>query len=92
MEREHTEYTGYVTGDSGREHTIIIEVDYELGYDGIGEYEFWGHKEYDRGDLVVWDAWVTDAWVERNGKTRRIDPNSWVAEHVMEEFKQEFDC
>lgn len=35
------------------EKEIEVFVDYSSGYDGIGHYEYWGSKEYDKGNLCV---------------------------------------
>lgn len=35
------------------EKEIEIFVDYSSGYDGIGHYEYWGSKEYDKGNLCI---------------------------------------
>lgn len=35
------------------EKEIEVFVDYSSGYDGIGHYEYWGSKEYDKGNLCI---------------------------------------
>ena len=35
------------------EKEIEISVSYSSGYDGIGHYEYWGSREYQRGHLCV---------------------------------------
>jgi hypothetical protein len=35
------------------EKTITIDIDYSTYYDGIGPYEYWGSKEYDKGYLCA---------------------------------------
>jgi hypothetical protein len=32
---------------------IEIEIDYSSYFDGIGHYEYWGSKEYDKGHLCI---------------------------------------
>ena len=38
-------------GDS--DETVTCEVHYDEYYDGIGSYEFWGQRCYDKGDLCL---------------------------------------
>ena len=86
------EYTAYVDGASGYEHTVVIEVDYRVELcGGIGYYEFWGHTEYDAGTPAPVDEQVVGAWVERNGKFRRISNDSWVTESALEQFIQNWE-
>ena len=35
------------------EKEIEVFVSYSSGYDGIGHYEYWGSKEYDKGNLCI---------------------------------------
>ena len=36
-----------------REKEIQLEIDYSSYFDGIGHYEYWGSKEYDKGQLCI---------------------------------------
>lgn len=45
---------------------VSVEVDYEWQNDGIGAYEYWGSKQYDRGtDYVV----ILDSKYDRSNFT-----------------------
>ena len=87
------EYTAYITGDSGNEHQILIEVEYNVDREGgIGAYEFWGHMEYDEGKLAPCDAQVVGAWLVRHDdQYREIDTDSWVAEAALERFIENWE-
>ena len=90
--RYSDEYVACVVGPSGREHTVAICVEYNVeNCGGIGFYEFWGHTEYDGGKPCICNELVTDAWVDYNGKSRRISTRSWVAEDALEDFRQNWE-
>lgn len=35
------------------EKEIEVTVDVSVYFDGIGPYEYWGHKGYDKGDICI---------------------------------------
>jgi hypothetical protein len=43
----------YYLGIEEEEKEITISVDYSVYYDGIGPYEYWGSKGYDKGNLCA---------------------------------------
>lgn len=47
------EYTIYYLNTQGEEMELTLEIEYETSYDGIGPYEFWGFKGFDKGHLCV---------------------------------------
>jgi len=47
------EYTLYYLDQQGEEWEITLEVEYETSNDGIGPYEFWGFRGFDKGNLCV---------------------------------------
>ena len=91
-----TTYETEVDSDSGRLHRLALDVEYTIGCDGIGSYEFWGEKCFDSGKEYIEEAWATAAYLVRVGyKSKREDiPNirgisnihpykdRWVYEHT----------
>lgn len=47
------EITVYFFDKNGNEKEIEVEVEVSAYFDGIGPYEYWGSKGYDKGNLCV---------------------------------------
>ena len=60
----------YIEGASGGEHLIEAEFTFSIGNDGIGSYEYWGVKGFDKGfnyieDILISSVYLIRANVER---------------------------
>lgn len=63
----------YTIEDEENDMTADVMLEYTEEYDGIGPYEFWGAKCYDRGHLVINDIRLEskkDIHVIRNDEER----------------------
>ena len=61
----------YIECDRFGEHEIKCDFDVDVENDGIGEYEYWGAKGYDKGTdyLVLTD--VYDCKLIRSGRVEK---------------------
>ena len=59
------EYLGIIHGESGWEHDVNAIIEYTVGNDGIGAYEFWGERCYDYGRDYIEEAYAVDAELYR---------------------------
>ena len=57
----------YIEGDSGGEHLIEVEFTFSIGNDGIGSYEYWGCKGYDKGMNYIEDVSISSIHLVREG-------------------------
>lgn len=60
-----------IRGANGREHNVDLDVEYTLGCDGIGSYEFWGERCFDAGRDYIEEAWAVAAWLTRHRVVER---------------------
>lgn len=49
-----------------KEKELVVTAEVTLGYDGIGSYEFWGQKCYDKGQLRLEEYKVIEARTDVN--------------------------
>ncbi len=64
-----------------REYDIEFEAtDIEVGNDGIGGYECWGYRGYDKGRDYVEDFKVEDLKVFRCGRMIKVTPK--LQQHI----------
>lgn len=72
----------YVTSEkSGYEHCIRFIAECSINNDGIGAYEFWGSRGYDKGTAYITVDSV-ECYMVRNGKERRIITNDAIDKEV----------
>lgn len=57
----------YIEGASGGEHLIEAEFTFFIGNDGIGSYEYWGCKGYDKGVNYIEDVNISSIHLVRDG-------------------------
>ena len=75
---------------NSEEKEIEFFCDYEIQNDGIGSYEFWGSKEFDKGiDYVVLEevTWDKNLYSERENNIIK----DWVTENwksIKKEIEQ----
>ena len=55
----------YIEGASGGEHLIEAEFTFSIGNDGIGSYEYWGVKGFDKGFNYVEDILISSVYLIR---------------------------
>ena len=66
------EYQTEVNGKHG-DHEIVIDFEYSVYNDGIGSYEFWGAKGYDKGCNYIEIEEVTYAAIIREGHCSSLE-------------------
>lgn len=90
------EDTIYITSNSGYEHCIKFIAQCSVCNDGIGSYEFWGSRGYDKGtDYIAVDS--IECYMVRNNKERKIIGNDIIAREVdkivrKKKIEDQYDC
>lgn len=69
---------------------VELECDMLLQNNGIGAYEYWGYRGYDRGQ----DYWECDGPIEWNKKAYTEQENKAIEEYIQEnegKLQEEFE-
>lgn len=57
----------YIIGEARREHLIEVEFTFSISNNGIGPYEYWGCKGYDKGVDYIEDVNISSIHLVRDG-------------------------
>lgn len=88
---------------SNRELEVTVDVDGRTYSDGIGSYEFWGHKSYDKGNQCVEidDIRLVEAyWTDNGNEIKNLNEkykfyniiDDYIKNDIMNEVKEELLC
>ena len=80
-----------IEGKNGGEHELEVEFTFSIGNDGIGSYEYWGCKGYDKGFDYIDEITIISIYlIGKGNKKRRIELPDMLDE-IEEKIHDEFD-
>lgn len=77
-----------IESSSGNEHELEIEFDYSVGNDGIGPYEYWGCKGYDKGTDYIEDVTITGIEIVCNFPRKDKSSNPILSKDGYRQYKE----
>lgn len=77
-----------IESSSGNEHELEIEFDYSVGNDGIGPYEYWGCKGYDKGTDYIEDITITGIEIVCNFPRKDKSGNPILSKDGYQQYKE----
>lgn len=80
----------YFTSPTDIEHEFIVNFSFGIDNDGIGSYEYWGCKGFDKGEYYADFNEFEDIFIVKNGVNRLIDINK-MSEANRALFDKAFD-